>query len=183
MSSNLESSKLMAAIGALLKFLGFIPVIGIIGAILVLMGMKGLAEYYKDDGIFRNTISGVIFGIVGLIALSIGIISVSGIMTLGVAGIVGGILLALLLLVIVFIFFLFMAMYFRKAFYALSDRSGEHLFRTAGTLMFIGAVLTIIVVGLVLIFIAWIIATIAFFSIRTGPQPQSYTYPPPSTSP
>ncbi len=186
MSTNLESSKLMAAIGALLMFLGWIPsvggFIGIVGIILVLIGMKGLSEYYRDDSIYRNALSGVAFGIIALIALAVGGFGIVGsLFAAGPIGIAGGLLLGLLLLVILFIFFFFMAMYFRKALYALSDRSGEHLFHTAGTLLFIGAVLTIVVVGIVLLFIAWLIATIAFFSIRTGPQPQSYAYPPPPT--
>jgi uncharacterized membrane protein len=182
--SNFEVSKLMAAIGALLMFLGFVPGAGIIGGILIIIGLKGLAEYYRDDSIFRNAISGAIFGIVGFIVLWIGGTSISGVFTLGIAGIVGGLILLLILLVVLFAFMLMMALSFRKVLYALSDRSGEHLFHTAGTLMFIGAALTIVFfIGLIMVFIAWIIATIAFFSIRAGPQPQSYAYPPPPPSP
>lgn len=186
MSTNLETSKFMAAIGALMTFLGWIPSVGvaisIVGFILVLIGMKGLSEYYRDESIFRNTLSGVVFGIVGAIALFIAGLTVAGSATLGIVGLFGGILLALILLAVVFVFYLLMAISFRKAFYALAERSGEHLFHTAGTLMFIGAALTIIVVGIFLVFIAWIIATIAFFQIRTGPQPQSYVYSPPTPS-
>jgi hypothetical protein len=76
-----------------------------------------------------------------------------------------------------------MAINFRRCLNALADRSGENLFITAGTLLFFGAILTIIFVGIILIFIAWLIATIAFFSIRTTQQPP-YTYgaPPPATT-
>ncbi len=190
-NSNLESSKILAAIGALLLFLIFIPgvggILGIVGLILVLIGLKGLAEYYRDDSIYRNAVSGVLFGIIGLIALavggfSIGLLGVLSVFTAGPAAIFGGFLLLLLLLVVVFVFLLFMALYFRKALYALADRSGEHLFHTAGTLLFIGAILIIVFFfGLIFVFIAWLIATIAFFSIRTPPQSYAYT-PPPSPS-
>ncbi len=178
----------MAAIGSLMTFLGWVPDVGIyisiVGFVLLLIGMKGLSEYYKDGSIFRNTISGVVFGIVGSIALFIALLIVAGSVILGSVGLFAGIIgivAAVLLLVVVFIFYVLMALSLRKAFFALSDRSGEHLFHTAGSLLFIGAVLTIIVIGIVLVFIAWLIAMIAFFSIRTGPQPQSYAYPPPST--
>jgi uncharacterized membrane protein len=188
MSINIETSKFMAAIGSILTFLGWVPnagpVLAIVGFFLILIGLKGFSEFYRDESIYRNAISGVIFGIVGFIALAIGEIGIIGsLLAGGPIGIVGGILLALLLVVIMFVFFLLMALSFRKSLYALSDRSGEHLFHTAGTLLFIGAVLTIIVVGLVLIFIAWIFLMIAFFLIRTNPQPQSYAYPPPPPSP
>jgi uncharacterized membrane protein len=183
LSSNFESSKTLAAIGAILMFLGFIPVVGIVGIILVLIGMKGLAEHYSDESIYRNTLTGVIFGIVALIALSVGVFSIGAIFSLGVAGIIGGILGLLLLLAIVFIFILLMAINFRKAFYALADRSGEQLFHTAGTLLFIGAALTIVFfIGLILVFIAWIIATIGFFSLRETQQPNTSS-PPPQPAP
>jgi hypothetical protein len=57
------------------------------------------------------------------------------------------------------------------------------MFETAGLLLFVGAILTIVFfIGLLIILVAWIIATIAFFSIKTG-QTQQYAYtPPPPTS-
>jgi uncharacterized membrane protein len=45
------------------------------------------------------------------------------------------------------------------------------MFETAGMILFIGAILTIVFfIGLILIFIGWIIANIAFFTIKV-PQP------------
>jgi Na+-transporting methylmalonyl-CoA/oxaloacetate decarboxylase gamma subunit len=78
---------------------------------------------------------------------------------------------------VVFIFYLLAAMNLRKAFNALAEKSGEHMFETAGLLLFLGAILTIILVGFVLIFLAWVFATIAFFSIKVPSQPYSYTPP------
>ena len=109
---------------------------------------------------------------------------------LGIAGVFsaiasGGlfaILAVIVALIVAFVFLLIMASYFRSSFNALAEKSGQHLFRTAGTLLFWGAVLTIVFfIGLALIFIAWIIATIAFFSISVPTQPYTYT-PPPSTA-
>jgi uncharacterized membrane protein len=185
LSSNAESSKTLAAIGAVLLFLSFIPFVGIIGIVLVLIGMKGLSEYYKDESIYRNALAGLIFGIIGIVAVSAFSIlaflgGLASIFSFGFAGVIGGVLAIILILVISFIFYLIMAMYFRRSLDALAERSGESLFHTAGTLLFWGAVLTIIAVGLILIFIAWIIATIAFFSMRiTQTQPYAYAPPPP----
>ena len=185
--SNLESSKTLAGIGTILLIFSAVPIVGIIGMILLMVGLKGLSEYYKDDNIYRSAIWGVIYGIIAIIALSVGLFwSVISSMFSSIAagsgiGAIFGLLAFLLVLVLTFIFFLLMAMNFRRCFNALADRSGEQLFRTAGTLLFIGAILTIILVGIVLLFIAWIIATIAFFSIRSTQQPHSYTAPPPAT--
>ncbi|MCY0868397.1 MAG: DUF996 domain-containing protein [Desulfurococcus sp.] len=71
------------------------------------------------------------------------------------------------------------AIFYRTAFKLLAEKSGEKLFDTAGLLMLIGAVLTIIVIGGILTLIACILAAVAFFSIKppsaAAPQP-----PPPS---
>lgn len=185
MSTNVESSKTLAAIGALLLFLSFVPVIGIIGIILLLIGMKGLSEYYKDAGIYQHALKGLIFGIIGIVA-------VSALFILGVIGLavfaIGGILTLIAILVVAFVFYLLMAMNFRRAFDILAERSGEHMFQTAGTLLFWGAILTIVFVGLILVWIAWLILAIAFFSMRLTPaqptqQPYSYTAPPPPPPP
>lgn len=177
--SSLESSKNLAGIGAILLFLSFIPVVGIIGLILMFIGVKGLSEYYKEPGIYQDALKGLIFGIVGLVVTAVGVIFafVIGIFTFGI----GTLLVILALLVIDFVFYLLMAMNFKRAFSLLAQRTGEHSFETAGTLLLWGAILTIIGVGLILIFIAWIFATIGFFGIN-GPEQQSTFTPPPVAS-
>ncbi|MDR0797254.1 MAG: DUF996 domain-containing protein, partial [Nitrososphaerota archaeon] len=61
-------SKLLAGIGSIFLLL---PGLNIVGILLILLGMKGLAEYYKDGRIYRNVSIGVIFGIIGFILISI----------------------------------------------------------------------------------------------------------------
>ena len=121
MSSNFESSKSLAAIGALLLFLSFVPVIGIVGIVLLLVGMKGLSEYYHDESIYMYSLRGLIFGIIGVIAVSAfsfltffgGILSA---VELGPAAIIGGIIGVLIVLVFAFTFYLLMAINFRRAY-------------------------------------------------------------------
>ena len=97
-------------------------------------------------------------------------------------GFIGGIIGLIVILIIGFIFYLLMAINFRKALNALADRSGEHLFRTAGTLLYFGAILTIIFVGYLVIWIAWLIATIAFFQLKPSSSQPAYSYTPPPTA-
>lgn len=79
-------------------------------------------------------------------------------------------------MIVAFIFYILMAKNFRQAFNTLAQRSGENMFRTAGTLLWWGAILTIIFVGLILVWIAWLILAIAFFSMKLAPT-QAYTPP------
>jgi uncharacterized membrane protein len=185
MSSSVESSRTLAGVGSILLIFPFVSIVGII---LVMIGMKGLSDYYKEPSIYQNALWGLIFGIIALIAIAI---AVPLFFVLGAFSVfaIGLSLLGLFLLaVVVFVFYVIAAMYFRRAFSALAQRSGEHTFETAGLLLWIGAILTIVFfIGLIIILVAWILATIAFFSIKLQPQQpyasQPSAYTPPSTPP
>jgi uncharacterized membrane protein len=185
---SLESGKNLAGIGSILLVIP-VPFLSIVGIILVLVGMKNLSKAYNDESIWKNTLYAVIFGIIGIVASGLTLVSLffGGIFAgaalgvgdaTGLAGFFAGLI---IFLVVAFIFYILEAIYIRRAFDSLANRSGVGLFRTGGLLLLIGAVLTIILVGLFLIFIAWILILVAFFQIpinSTSPQSQSPTPPP-----
>jgi uncharacterized membrane protein len=181
---------------------GFTLLVGLVGLILVLIAVKGLSDHYKEASIFNNTLYGVILSIVGVVvfvaALFVTAISfftnVLGIelstafsdptafsnidwteamildnLMSHVAALVGS-------LVILFIFVVVAAIFYRKSLTTLAEKTGVGRFGTAGLLLLIGAVLTIIAIGFLLIWIALILLTAAFFQIRAEP-----TQPPPMT--
>lgn len=190
--SSVESSKTLAGVGSILLILSIVPaagaVLGIIGAILLIMGIKGLADYYKDNEMYQNALMGVIFLIIAAIVVAVAVV---GSFVFSIVGFIGGIGVLILGLIVAFVFYLLSAMRLRKTFNDLAQKSGEHNFSTAGTLYWWGAILTIIFVGVILIFIAWIFATIGFFSMKLQPQqpyasqPSGYIppSPPPVTQP
>ena len=180
--SNLESNKNLAGIGSILLMF---PVLSIVGIILLYVGIKGLSEYYKDESIMRYAVRGFIFLFISAVAIAVALplLIISGMFSvfiLGPLGIGFGLLSFLFAIVLVFIFYVIAAMNLRKSFNSLAQKSGEHMFETAGTLLFIGSILTILLVGFLLIFIAWIMATIAFLSIKVPQQSNGFT-PPPTT--
>jgi uncharacterized membrane protein len=202
MNVNFGDSRTLAAEGAILLLLGMVPyvgwILGIIGVVLLLKGMKELSNYYQDETIYQNSWTGVKFYIVALIAagvavtaLVIGIASATGftftgdfLLTagfgVGLAAFLGGIIVA-------FVFYILATYNLKKTFDTLAKNTGETSLATAGTLLWIGSILTIIVVGLLLILIGWIFATIGLFSMRPRPQ-QQYNgqqngYTPPPTQP
>jgi uncharacterized membrane protein len=86
-------------------------------------------------------------------------------------------------LVVAFVFYILATARLRRTFDTLAQKSGEASFTTAGTLLWWGAVLTILLVGLVLILVAWIFSTIGFFTMKSRqyqqytPQPNGNTAP------
>ena len=210
---TLESSKNLGGIGAILIVIGMlgfaVPYAGIlalVGLILLLIGLKGLADYYKEGGIFNNALYAIILAIVGGVvaiatvvvtalaafsSIGIDLANVTDWTTFGteltsrftdftnfsaIWTLVGALVAAL---VIIFVFAIIAVIFFRKSLKQLSSKTGVGMFSTAGLLMLIGAVLTIIVIGAVLIWIAWILVAVAFFSIRAQPTQPTQTAPPP----
>ena len=70
---NLESSKNLGGVGAILMLIGTLPylssitfgVLGLIGLILILVALNSFANIYNEKGIITNSIYGLIAGIVG----------------------------------------------------------------------------------------------------------------------
>jgi len=185
---SLEPNKTLGGIGAILIAVGsFVPILSIIGIILVLIAMKGLAEYYKENSIFENALYGFIFGIIGIIAAIVMFFTVffAGITTpFSPNFTVPSFTISLIgVLIVMFIFYLIGAIFYRKSFTLLSEKSGEKMFDTAGLLLLIGAILTIIFIGAILMLVAWILAAVGFFSIKAQPtQPLAAEPPPPPPS-
>jgi uncharacterized membrane protein len=215
---TLESSKILGCVGAILLLIGTIPfagaylgIIALVGFILVLVALHGLANYYKEDGIFNNALYGFIAAIVGIVATVIAAIYVifyTSILTdflhtiypgwdgswSSLAGLtpttsnitVDNIMPVLGaffgLLAILWIFLVISAFFNRRSLKTLSAKANVGLFSTAGLLLIIGAILTIVLIGLVLMWIAALLIAIAFFQIKTQPeQPVSPAPPPPAT--
>lgn len=190
---SLDSDRTLGGVGALLIAVGsFFPFLSLVGIILVLVAMRGLADYYKGDSLFKNALYGFIFGIIGIVAAIVLFVvffssfmvtftGSNGTIPVAVFPTVSGLGLLILILVVVLVFSVLQAVFFLRAFGVLADKSGEKMFRTAGLLLFLGAILTIVLVGFVLLFVGWILATVAFFWIKTPATPRERPPLPPSS--
>ena len=85
MNVNFEYAKTLAGEGSILLLLSLIPyagwILGIIGVILFLKGMKELSNYYQDKEIYQNALTGIKYYIVAIVAAAVAIASI----TIGVA--------------------------------------------------------------------------------------------------
>jgi uncharacterized membrane protein len=200
MNVSLQYSKTLAGEGAILLLLSLVPyagwILGIIGVILLLRAMKEFSNYYQDEEIYKNSLTGVKYYIVALVAAGVAIASlVIGIWTAtGFTFTTGnfvptiafgaGLIAFLVGLIVAFVFYILATSHLRRTFDTLALKSGEASFTTAGNLLWWGSILSIILVGFVLILIAWIFAAIGFFTMKTPQQqsysPQQYATPPSS---
>ena len=193
-SKNLSAiGSLLMVIGFLGSVVPYGGILSIVGLILLLVGLKGLSSYYQENDIFNNTLYAIIIGVVGAVVAVATLIvtAVSAFATIGIDinnindwtnfgteigtyfsdfanfselwTLIGAVVLAMLVLFVSMIISMY---FFRKTMTQLSTKSGIGLFGTAGLLMLIGAVLTIIAVGLLIIWIGLILATVAFFQMK-----------------
>ncbi|MCW3983503.1 MAG: DUF996 domain-containing protein [Candidatus Bathyarchaeota archaeon] len=193
MNVNFQYSKTLAIEGSVLLLLGPIPTVGwilaIIGVILLLKATKELSNYYQDESIHRNAWNGLKYYIVAIVALAVGAgigiasFAAAGLLAAGAqftlaAGVVGGLVAIFAGLAVAFAFYLLAAMNLRKVYDTLAQKTGEASFTTASTLLFIGAILTIIGVGVILVLISWIFIIIGFSSMKPKeyqPYPNGYS--------
>jgi uncharacterized membrane protein len=210
---TLESSKSLGGVGAILLLVGTLPFISsysfgllaLVGVILILVGLNGLANIYKERGIFNNSLYGFIAGIVGLV-IAVVVVFVSVLSTLAdfmqkiypswngdwstisslsgmtpnvtniafsdIVPLLEGLLVVFLVL---WVFVIVWAFFARRSLKMLAVKSSVGLFSTASLLLLIGAVLTIVLIGFLLMWVAVLLMAIAFFQIK--PQAEQ----PPST--
>ena len=172
---ELKNAKTLGGTGAILSFLGVIPVIGWIlsltGIVLVFIAVKKIANITKTPQIFKDYVKAVIFSLIAL-PISLLVIAPSlvrglrlldqGIET-GVGRMLsGGVIFGFLVLIGALIC---CGYFLRKSFTVIADKTGVSAFKIAGNIYFISSILTIILVGFIGFFIEIIFRIIAFFSL------------------
>ena len=185
--ADLSNAKVFGGIGALLILIGLFVsgpgvILGIVGFVLVFIAVKKISELTKDEEIFRNYLMHFILGIITIIALFVIML-----VAFGAAGgftwlsslesaeitdfdsfwtyfgsLIGACILAL---IVAWILSIIAALYLRKSYNRIAKHTKVDLFKTTGTVYFIGAITIIIVIGFLILFIAKIIEIIAYFSL------------------
>ncbi len=151
-------------IGIILSIVGVaVAAIVVLGAVFSFIGLGALRSGTGGYGGYSSTgtVPPDIFGLLGTIALGLGI---------------------------VWVVYIVSAVFIRRGYSTISKRLGVGLFGTAALLYLIGAALAIILVGFVLIFVAQILLIVAFFSIpeqipMAPVAPSAYAPPPPPPPP
>ncbi|HII85680.1 TPA: DUF996 domain-containing protein [Candidatus Bathyarchaeota archaeon] len=149
------------------------------GQIMFLVAMKRFGDFYEARGIFKNALYGFIVTLVGsfvFIFLTFGVLSymrnlmesappVPG--TPPFTSFIGAFMIFLVGIWLgVFVLSAIQGVFYRRAFYALAEKSGEGNFKQAGFLMFLGGLLAIVVVGALIFFVGWIFAVLGFSSMK-----------------
>jgi len=162
---SLSQARTLGRAGSILVF---IPVLNIIGYILLLISIGGVARSVQDRSIFSNAVIAIVLQVVGVL---VGFFMIFGgvaasVMTAGLSAVVG----VLSGLAVIWVCFVIAAFFLRRSYRSMASRLGVPDFGTAGMLFLVGSALLILLgLGLFVIFVAYIFQAMAFFSIRGEP--------------
>jgi uncharacterized membrane protein len=183
--------------------------VAIVGWVLVLIAVNNIADVVGDRSIFRNAMVAAVLAIVGiavgvlvLLASVLHFAQLNGWITssslgslrnlnstsftsghiTGVGDLVVG---AVIGFVLIWAFLLPSAIFLRRSFTKIASRLNVKMFATAALLYLVGAGLTIIAIGFVVLFVADLLMVVAFFSmpddtsLEPPPRPMGIPPPPP----
>ena len=163
------NTKILGGVGAIFILLSWVPYIGVglylIGLIFMIFAIKELSSKAPQKKIFQKWLISIalIFSIaIGFIITLGSVAAISN--DLNQDEVIGS------GLAIWFIFFVVLqiviGILFKQIFTAISEITGETLFKTAANTFFWGGILSFILIGGILFFIGWLIVAIAFFSLK-----------------
>ena len=185
--NDLGNAKIFGGIGALLMLIGGLVtatagILSLIGFIMVFIAVKMIADETKEKAIFDN----YLYSFVAIIIAFVALITMAFVVFAAVGGIefftnlsnmamtepleiwnslqpvlfgaIAGLLVFWIIAVIA-------SLFYRKSFNLIAEKTGVKRFATAGLLIFIGTITTIILIGFIILIIGLILEIVAFFSL------------------
>ncbi len=162
--------RIYGGIGVILGLLSVVPYGGLVFAIasivLLFLAFKKLSEYFNNKSIFNKyliwfilTIISTILAFIAIGSVGIGIFSLSSDVINQLAGF------GILLLIICYIIEIIAAVNLRTCLLEVSQLTNISTFKTAGNLYLWGVITLILLVGAIILIIAYILLAVAFFAL------------------
>ena len=167
-----STAKALAVIGAALGLVGsFVGhgALGLLGLILYLLGLYHVSRAYASPEIFTyaliSSVGAAVVAVGGLLVVA-SLLSLIGAANAATAAAALGLGAAVLLLTVLYGAVLLMGHYKKRLMEALAPYSDRSLAGLTGKLYWIGAILTIIIIGLVIVLIAAVLEIIVLSGLR-----------------
>lgn len=178
---SLKEARTYGGIGAILSLLGgLVPRIGsliiVTGLVMILFAVKEISAAVKREDIFKSYLVAFILHLGAFLVLIIAVLFGIGVAVLrgmplramdetfwAVRHVIGSILVGAFL---AWVLFVLGSYYLKKSYESIAAESGVGVFRTAGSLYFIGAILTIAFgLGVLVLLVGKILEVVAYLSL------------------
>lgn len=158
----------------------FTPLLLIVAAVLILVALKYVSDETKDRSIFNNALISLLLLIVGIVIIVTFIMGLKAISFVKVVNILEwrenvarvypsitltGIFSILAFLGATWVLLIVSSAFFKKSLDSTADHLKADLFRTAGLLYLIGAALTIVLVGFIILLATFVLLAVAFLTM------------------
>ena len=186
--ASLSQAKTLGGVGGILIFL---PGLSLIGWILILLATKEISESVQDKTIFDDALLAGITAVIGAIVFAVFAFGFLFTTPRPVVGFFFPFSSFVVVLIAFWIFAIISAIFLKRSYEKISQRLNIGAFASAGLFYLVGAVLTIVLVGFLILLIALIFQVVAYFSIQdrppvpgvSQPTPQAFAPPLPTTQP
>src|SRR5919108_1240707 len=179
---SLSNAKVLGGVGGILSIF---PFASVAGWILIAIAMKELGDHTQDSKIRDDGLMGAITALTSSIILAVaiatGALSAIVAVSLGITtNLTTDAFLADFAIYVAFcVFAIISGIFLKRAYDATARQLKTGPFATAGLLYLIGGITSIILVGFLIFFIAFIFMIVAYFSIQDRPPPVYYGFQPP----
>jgi uncharacterized membrane protein/ribosomal protein L40E len=171
---SLSSAKSLGGVGGILVF---IPGVSLVGWILILLATKEISESVQDKTIFDDALLAGVMAVIGAVVF-VPFLILGGFFRLFAFG-AAGFIPFLVILGAFWVFTLISAIFLKRSYEKIAQRLNVSAFATAGLLYLIGAALTVVLVGFLILLIALIFQVVAYFSIQDRPPTPAWGQPVP----
>jgi len=153
--------------------------LSLVGWILTLIAYLKAADEYGEPAIKSYAIKTAVFAVIATLALIVGGGAVALALLGGLSGTTGDAFasfggMVILVLLVGWVFAVIASWFWYKANVYMAQKTGVGLFKTGGLLMFVGTLLTIILIGGLISLVGHVLLIVAFFSVsEKGAEPSS----------
>ncbi len=159
-----DAAKLLASFGILVSIAGVLaasPIVVVLGIVGWLLGVYALSQHYGSRSIFDYA---VYAGVIGMVAGVVGAVAVVGALIGG-----AGIFSFVIGLVVFWLLMVAAAWFLRRHLDELARSTGLDRLERAGRYILVGALLSIILVGLVIALVGLVMVVIGILELRPPP--------------
>jgi len=161
---DISNVKSLAIFGCVLISMSSVPKIGwvgLVGFIILIFAVKKIADTLGRKDIFKSYLISSICGRLGAGCF----LSFAGILAVAIVGASQFFAVSMAALAAAYVLAIVSASFLKKSYGIIAAETGVELFKTAGTLYFIGSIMTIILIGFVLQSIGSLLALWAFIKL------------------